>query len=222
MNEEYNNQVEEKVVETTEEVKEDATEETAAEIIEASEEVKAKKKSSAAEELKEWVKDILVAIVVAALILQFVMPTIVREHSMENTLHNDDYVFVSKKSYTWFGEPQRGDIIVFKSNLLLENGQNKLLVKRIIGLPGDTISISGGIVYLNGVALEESYTKDGYTQTEMSEITVPENSLFCMGDNRQNSADSRDSRIGCVPMSDVKGKVVFRIWPLSDFGGVYK
>lgn len=207
MNEEYNNQVEEKVVETTEEVKEDATEE---------------KKPSAAEELKEWVKDILIAIVVAALILQFVMPTIVREHSMENTLHNDDYVFVSKKSYTWFGEPQRGDIIVFKSNLLLENGQNKLLVKRIIGLPGDTISISGGIVYLNGVALEESYTKDGYTQTEMSEITVPENSLFCMGDNRQNSADSRDSRIGCVPLSDVKGKVVFRLWPLSDFGGVYK
>lgn len=210
MNEEYNNQVEE-------------TEETAAEIIEASEnEEKTKKKPSAAEELKEWVKDILVAIVVAALILQFVMPTIVREHSMENTLHNDDYVFVSKKSYTWFGEPQRGDIIVFKSGLLQENGQNKLLVKRIIGLPGDTISISGGVVYLNGEALEENYTKDGYTQTEMSEITVPENSLFCMGDNRQNSADSRDSRIGCVPMSDVKGKVVFRLWPLSDFGGVYK
>ncbi len=214
MNEEYNDQVEK--------ITEDAKEEAAAEIIEASEnEEKTEKNPSAAEELKEWVKDILIAIVVAALVLQFIMPTIVREHSMENTLHNDDYVFVSRKAYTWFGEPQRGDIIVFKSNLLLQNGQNKLLVKRIIGIPGDTISISGGIVYLNGEALEENYTKDGYTLGDMSEITVPEYSLFCMGDNRQNSADSRDGRIGCVSMNDVKGKVVFRLLPLSDFGGVY-
>lgn len=211
MNEEYNNEVE-----TTEE-------QTAAEILQVSEnKAESVKKPSAAEELKEWVKDILIAVVVAVLILQFIMPTIVREHSMENTLHNSDYVFVSKKSYTWFGQPQRGDIIVFKSNLLLESGDNKLLVKRIIALPNDTISIADGIVYLNGEALDEPYTKDGYTLGDMAEITVPENCLFCMGDNRQNSADSRDSRVGCVPMENVKGKVVFRLLPLSDFGSVYK
>jgi len=180
------------------------------------------KKEKIKKEIIEWVKDIAVAVIIAMLILQFIMPTIVKEHSMENTLIANDYVFVSKKAYTWFGSPQRGDIIVFQSDLTLSDGTNKLLIKRIIGLPGDKLSITGGVVYLNGEALDEPYTKDGYTLTEMAEITVPEGSLFCMGDNRQNSADSRDSRIGCVELERVKGKAVLRIFPLNKFGGLYK
>lgn len=174
------------------------------------------------ENLKEWIKDIVLAIVIAVLILQFIMPTIVREHSMEGTLQSSDYLFVSKKSYKWFGQPERGDIIVFQSSLIRENGDNKLLVKRIIGLPGDTVEIKDGNVILNGEVLEEKYTKDGYTDGYMEKVTVPEGCLFVMGDNRQNSADSRDSRIGFVDQKTVKGKVVLRLFPLNKFGGVYK
>ena len=173
------------------------------------------------ENAKEWIKDILIAIVVAFLVLQFIKPTIVQEHSMENTLVANDYLFISKQSYRLFGDPQRGDIIVFHSSLTTSDGSEKLLVKRIIAIPGDTISITGGVVYINGEPQDEPYTKDGYTNTEMDEVYVPEGKLFCMGDNRQNSRDSRDSAIGLVDEDDVLGKAVFRLFPFSRIGGLY-
>ncbi len=140
---------------------------------------------------------------------------------MENTLKPNDYLFISKQSYRLFGDPQRGDIIVFHSVLTTADGAEKLLVKRIIGLPGDTVFITGGVVYVNGEAQDEPYTKDGYTSTEMSEVTVPEGQLFCMGDNRQNSRDSRDPLIGFVDEDEVLGKAVLRLFPFSRFGGLY-
>ena len=178
-------------------------------------------KKGLSENAKEWIKDILIAIVVAFLVLQFIKPTIVQEHSMENTLKPNDYLFISKQSYHLFGDPQRGDIIVFHSVLTTADGAEKLLVKRIIALPGDTISITGGVVYVNGEPQDEPYTKDGYTNTEMDEITIPEGKLFCMGDNRQNSRDSRDQLIGLVDEDAVLGKAVLRLFPFSRFGGLY-
>ena len=178
-------------------------------------------KKGLSENAKEWIKDILIAIVVAFLVLQFIKPTIVQEHSMENTLVANDYLFISKQSYRLFGDPQRGDIIVFHSSLTTSDGSEKLLVKRIIAIPGDTISITGGVVYINGEPQDEPYTKDGYTNTEMDEITIPEGKLFCMGDNRQNSRDSRDSAIGLVDESLVLGKAVLRLFPFSRIGGLY-
>ena len=178
-------------------------------------------KKGLSENAKEWIKDILIAIVVAFLVLQFIKPTIVQEHSMENTLVANDYLFISKQSYRLFGDPQRGDIIVFHSSLTTSDGSEKLLVKRIIAIPGDTISITGGVVYINGEPQDEPYTKDGYTNTEMDEVYVPEGKLFCMGDNRQNSRDSRDSAIGLVDEDDVLGKAVFRLFPFSRIGGLY-
>lgn len=174
------------------------------------------------ENAKEWIKDLGVAVICAVVLLQFIQPTIVREHSMENTLIENDYLFVSKQTYKLFGkEPATGDIIVFKSDLTTATGQNKLLIKRVIAVGGDTIAIHGGVVYLNGEALDETYTKDGYTNTEMDEIYVPAGCIFAMGDNRQNSADSRDSRIGCVDEDLVVGKAVVRLFPFSKFGGLY-
>ena len=178
-------------------------------------------KKGLSENAKEWIKDILIAIVVAFLVLQFIKPTIVQEHSMENTLQPNDYLFISKQSYRLFGDPQRGDIIVFHSVLTTADGAEKLLVKRIVALPGDTISITGGVVYINGEPQDEPYTKDGYTNTEMDEITIPDGKLFCMGDNRQNSRDSRDQLIGLVDEGDVLGKAVLRLFPFSRFGGLY-
>lgn len=173
------------------------------------------------EDAKEWIIDIVIAFIIAAVILFFIKPTIVREHSMENTLNDGDYLFVSKQAYKLFGnEPERGDIVVFSSELETVTGKNKLLIKRVIGVPGDQIAISNGFVYVNGEQLTENYTKDGYTASNMDPVTVPEGCLFCMGDNRQNSTDSRDSRVGCVQMDTIMGKAVFRIFPFSKIGSL--
>ncbi|MDD2296146.1 MAG: signal peptidase I [Eubacteriales bacterium] len=172
------------------------------------------------ENAKEWIKDILVAVVVSIVILQFIKPTIVREHSMENTLKENDYILVSRQAYALFGDPESGDIVVFRSALKTPAGKDKLLVKRIIAVPGDTVAIEDGWVILNGEALEEPYTKDGYTASELEEVTVPEGYLFAMGDNRQNSMDSRDSRVGMIPLEDVLGKAFFRLYPFDHIGGL--
>lgn len=170
---------------------------------------------------KEWIKDIGIALAITAVILIFVNPTIVREHSMESTLQDGDYLFVSRQAYRLFGgTPERGDIVVFSSELETVAGSSKLLIKRVIGTAGDRVAISGGVVYVNGSALIENYTKDGYTASDMEEITVPEGHLFCMGDNRQNSTDSRDSRVGFIALADVMGKAVFRLYPFSKFGSL--
>ena len=156
--------------------------------------------------MKEWIKDIGIAVIIGILLLQVIKPTIVKEHSMEPTLHSNDYIFLSKQAYR-FGTPEYGDIIVFHTDLTREDGKEKLLIKRIVALGGDTVSITGGVVYL-----------DGYTATEMEEITVPEGHAFVMGDNRQNSIDSRDPRVGFLDLDEVVGKAVFRLYPFRDIG----
>ena len=180
-----------------------------------------KKPKTKKENIMEWIKDLLIAAIAALIILELLMPTIVRQHSMENTLNQNDYVFVSKRSYTWFGqEIKRGDIITFMSDLETGDGQKKMLVKRVIGLPGESVEIKGGSVFINGVALEEDYTRDGYTEGEMSEVTVPEGHIFVLGDNRQNSTDSRSKSVEFVSIDRIKGKVIFRLFPLNKIGVV--
>ena len=164
---------------------------------------------------KEWIRDLGLALIIGFIIIQFIKPTIVKEHSMEPTLEENNYIFLSKQAYTLFGDPEHGDIVVFHSDLTTVDGKEKLLVKRIIGLPGDTIMITGGTVYRNGEALEEAYTKDGYTATEVPELTVPEGTVFAMGDNRQNSIDSHHGDVGCVPIDQILGKAVLRLYPFD-------
>jgi len=167
--------------------------------------------------MKEWLKDIAIALILGILILQVIKPTIVRESSMNPTIYENDYIFLNKQAYL-FDEPQRGDIIVFHSDLLQANGKEKLLIKRIIGIPGDTISIADGVLYRNGEAVSEPYTLDGLTMSDMDEITVPENELFVMGDNRQNSIDSRDPSVGYVDEDLIIGKAFFRLYPFDKIG----
>ena len=180
-----------------------------------------KKTKTRAENIREWIRDLAIAVILAAIFMQFIMPTIVRQHSMENTLQQNDYVFVSKRHYTWFGNDiARGDIIIFNSNLPTDTGGRKLLVKRVIGLPGERVEIKDGAVYINGERLDEEYTKDGYTDGEMAEVTVPEGTIFVLGDNRQNSTDSRSASVGFIDINAIRGKVMLRIFPLSGFGTV--
>jgi signal peptidase I len=179
----------------------------------------AEKKSGLSQSVVLFFRDIVIAFVVLILILQFVRPTLIFEHSMEDTLHPQDYVFLAKQAYT-FGEIERGDVVVFKSVLLDKHGNGKNLIKRVVGLPGDTIEIKDGSVYLNGDRLEEPYTKDGVTETVRPIMTVPEGEYYVMGDNRAVSLDSRSSEVGCVARENFVGKVFFRLFPISTAGKV--
>ena len=164
-------------------------------------------------------RDILIAVGVIILVLQFIKPTIVFEHSMEDTLHPEDYVFLARQAYT-FGDVKFGDIVVFQSTLLDDRGVRKNLIKRVIGLPGDTISIQDDAVYRNGDRLYEPYTKDGVTLGEMATVTVPNDAYFVMGDNRLVSTDSRSAVVGFVHEDSLEGKVFFRLFPISSAGRI--
>ncbi len=171
--------------------------------------------------MKEWIRDIAIAVIIAGIILCFIKPTIVKESSMEPTLYENHYIFLSKQSYTLLGEPKREDIIVFNSDLTLENGKHKKLIKRIIGLSGDHVVITAGQVYINDQLLKEDYIKDGITNGEV-DLVVPEGEFFCMGDNRLVSVDSRDERVGCISGSRIVGKAVFRLYPFNKIGASSK
>ncbi len=171
--------------------------------------------------IRSLVADIIIAAVLAAVVLYFIRPTIVKQSSMEDTLHENDYMIMYRQAYRK-STPERGDIIIFQSELVDEDsGKDKLLIKRVIGLPGDEIKISDGQLYINGDAYEEDYLKDGYTPAfdipqEGETYTVPEGSYFCMGDNRVGSVDSRRSEVGCVAGVLIRGKVVLRLYPFNE------
>lgn len=168
--------------------------------------------------MKEWIKDILIAGVIAAVVVTFIKPTIVKEHSMEPNVNENDYLFISKQSYKLFGEPKRGDIVVVHSALVQNNGEEKMLIKRIIGLPGERLDILDGEVYINGEKLDESYTKEGYTNGDIRNLVIADDEIFCMGDNRKASLDSRSPEIGCVDVDAIVGKAVFRLYPFNQIG----
>ncbi len=168
-------------------------------------------------ELKEWAKDIVIAIIVAVIILQFIKPTFVKETSMLPTLQEYNFLFLNKQSY-FFGEPERGDIIVFHTDLKTQNRDEKMLIKRVIGLPGEVIHIEDGKVMINGEVLEEPYIMEPYTSGYVDNMKIPDDSMFVMGDNRQNSIDSRDASVGLVKIKDVYGKAVFRLYPFNKIG----
>lgn len=167
--------------------------------------------------MKEWIKDIIIAIVIALVVVQFIKPTIVKQSSMEPNFYENDYLFVSKQSYT-FSEPKRGDVVVVHSSLLQGDGEEKLLIKRVIGLPGEKIDITGGKVYINGKELVEDYTKEGYTNGEIVGLVIPEGKVFCMGDNRRVSIDSRSPDVGCIDINEIVGKVFLRLYPFNKIG----
>ncbi len=163
----------------------------------------------------EWIKDILIAVVIAALILVFLKPIIVQQQSMEPNFHAGDYLLTSRQAYRFFGDPERGDVIVFRSELLDDEGNEKCLIKRVIGLPGDVVEIKSGYVYVNGEEIDEPYVKEQGISGEMDAVTIPENELFVMGDNRGVSEDSRSARVGTISEDMIVGKVFVRLYPFN-------
>ena len=155
---------------------------------------------------------IISALVVITILFIFVFRVVnVDGTSMKPTLQNNDKVIVSTVGY----KPERGDIVVISST----DGLNEPIVKRIVAVGGDTVDINftTGVVTVNGT--EEDYT-DELTSQQFDiafPITVPEGTVFVLGDNRGNSLDSRSTRIGCVDERLIVGKVLFRFFPLGDW-----
>jgi signal peptidase I len=129
------------------------------------------------------------------------------------TLVPGDRVLVSKFWYH-FQPPKRGQIVVFKYPL----DPKRDFIKRVIGLPGEVVSMEEGVVYIDGEPLAEPYVKN-HDSFNMKPVRVPENAYFVMGDNRPNSQDSRFW--GFVPKENLIGPAFFRYWPLSRIGGIY-
>ncbi|MDY5211359.1 signal peptidase I [Intestinibacter sp.] len=163
----------------------------------------------------EWIKVFGLAIILAFVITLFIKPTLVRGDSMLPTLHENDYLIINKIGYK-VGEPKNGDVIVFKSDLEQNDGTNKDLVKRIIGIEGDRIIIKDGKVYVNDKLLNETYLSQGMDTKGDIDLVVPQGKLFVLGDNREVSLDSRYEQVGLVDISDVEGKVLIRLYPFND------
>lgn len=185
-------------------------------------------------EITDWFESVILAVIAIITVFTFfVRVTTVQGESMLPTLEESDRLLVSDFFYT----PAYNDIVVLQANgLINDNGEyGKPIVKRIIGLAGDKISIdfAQGVVYRNDVPLEITedggiITEDGhklntytnYNEDMYSSVTVPEGCVFVMGDNRNNSLDSRSEQVGCIRTEYIIGKAFIRIMPFSQFGGI--
>ncbi len=181
---------------------------------------------------------IIVALVVAVIIKTFLVQAFfIPSASMRDTLLEGDRVMVNKLAFR-FGEPGHGDVIVFDSPLEeLSDGENVLgailrnigeslglstpdtaLIKRVIALEGDTIEIRDNAVFIDGTAIDESYLTRRVRMPDFGPLQIPPDHVFVMGDNRNQSEDSR--RFGPIPESSVIGRAFLRVWPPSRWGGI--
>lgn len=175
-----------------------------------------KKKRSIIREVIGWI--IAVAVVCAAsyLIVHYVGErTVVEGESMYPALSNGDNLIVDKISYR-FTDPKRFDIVVFP----FRYQEDTFYIKRIIGLPGETVQIYDGEIYINGKVLNESYGYEEILNPGLASdaVTLGEQEYFVLGDNRNNSADSREPSVGTIGRSEIVGKVFLRIWPFDQIG----
>ncbi|MCC5951260.1 MAG: signal peptidase I [Acidimicrobiia bacterium] len=188
----------------------------------------------------EWLVVVVGAVAVALLIKTYLLQAFyIPSTSMESVLQENDRVLVNKLAYR-FGEIDRGDIIVFdkpdtdRSALGIND-----LIKRVVGLPGETLVIDGGNVLIDGEVLDEPYLDPGVETlpgtgtsdprdpsaptvncTPQAPCVIPENHVFVMGDNRHNSKDSRYQDLGYIDLDTVAGRAVWRIWPPGRLGGL--
>ena len=169
-------------------------------------------------ELLGWLAYIVIVIGATYLIVTYVgQRTKVSGDSMEATLHNEDNLIVDKISYR-FREPKRYEIIVFP----YKYQENTYYIKRIIGLPGETVQIVDGYVYINGRKLGETYGLEVIESTKYGiaeePIILGDDEYFVLGDNRNHSSDSRDPSVGILKREDLMGRAWVRIWPLDSIG----
>ena len=165
-------------------------------------------------ELFEWVRDIAIAVVIALLITRFVIThTLIPTGSMIPTIAINDHLIINRVPF-YFTDPKPGEVVVFH--------HGKELIKRVIGVPGDTLDIKDGDVYINGKVLDEPYLNEPHSTYSfmMDEsqfpLEIPDDMYFMLGDNRNNSEDSR--YYGMIHRDAIYAKSWFRIWPLDRLG----
>ena len=167
-------------------------------------------------ELLGWIVYIAIIIGLTWLIITFVgQRTRVSGHSMEATLNDGDNLIVDKLSYH-FREPKRFEIIVFP----YRHKENTYYIKRIIGLPGETVQVKDGYVYIDGEKLDENYGLEVMEDAGIAAepIELGEDEYFVLGDNRNHSSDSRDPSVGILHRDELIGRAWIRIWPLDSIG----
>lgn len=180
---------------------------------------KEKPKKTAKQEIIEWVVTLAVALVIAVVVRTFIFePVRVDGNSMYPTLKHGEIMIVSKMDYNFGGVPERFDVVICHYP-----GRGKTnFVKRVVGLPGDTVEIKDGHLIVNGVIYAEKFLHERPVD-DFGPVTVPEGQYFVMGDNRNNSNDSRRSEVGTLEREYIMGKVSAVLWhtipaTLEDYG----
>ncbi len=159
-------------------------------------------------EVWEWIKSIAIAVILALIIRFFVVEVFVVDgKSMLPTIRDEERLIVNKFLYL-FQEPQKGDVIIFRYT------SERDFIKRVIGTAGDEIRIEDGKVYLNDLALTEDYILEP-PRKDYGPVTVPEGYFFVMGDNRNESMDSRAPEVGMITKERIKGKAFVVFWPVD-------
>ena len=167
-----------------------------------------------------WFRDLIFSVLIAVVLIVFIyQPVKVEGTSMMPTLTDQERIFINKFTYRFgFGSVARGDTVVF----WYPQDTSKSYIKRVIGVPGDRIRVEGGLVYVNGTPLQESYVppenRDSNSWRDGEEQVIPEGRYFVLGDHRNQSSDSR--MWGYVPRENIYGKAVFVYWPLEKMGRV--
>ena len=170
-------------------------------------------------ELAGWLLYIVLIIALTWIVVTFVgQRTEVSGSSIETTLSDKDQLIVDKMTYR-FRDPKRYDIVVFP----YQYQDNTYYIKRIIGLPGETVQILSGMVYIDGMRLDEHYGNEIMENPGIAEepLTLGEDEYFVLGDNRNNSSDSRASDVGLIHRKDLIGRAWIRVWPLSQIGVIH-
>jgi len=163
----------------------------------------------------EWIGIVVGALLVAVIVKTFLIQAFyIPSLSMYSTLDKGDRVLVNKVSYH-LHDIHRGDVVVFKRPPGVPDTGIKDLIKRVVGLPGDTVEGHDGAVYVNGKRLVENYLDEGTVTSDFSPEKIPVGDIFVMGDNRGNSEDSRV--FGPIDDDLVVGRAFVRVWPLQDF-----
>lgn len=162
----------------------------------------------------EWVVLVALALTSAFLLRTFIVQSFyIPSTSMTPTLHVGDRVLVNKLAYR-FGDPGRGDIVVFEAPPGEGSSEIRDLIKRVIGLPGETIEGREGRIYIDGERIEEPWLPEGIQSRTFGPETIPEDHYWVLGDNRFDSRDSTFFK--AIPRSSIVGKAFVRIWPLGD------
>ena len=174
------------------------------------------KKSSIVREILGFLLYVMMVVGITFFIITFIgQRTYVSGSSMENTLHHGDNLIVDKITYR-FSKTKRYDIIVFP----FRYQEKTYYIKRIIGLPGETIQIQDGVIWIDGEVLQESYGREVMKNAGLAAdmITLGEDEYFVLGDNRNDSTDSRDPSVGVIHKDEIIGRAWLRIWPLDKIG----